>query len=66
MQTQEMSQSASGNMRRQIADGGRIIIPVGDEQDSQRMCCFTRRGDELVKEDLGGFVFVPLVGDDGW
>ena len=51
---------------RQIADGGRIIIPVGDAQDSQRMCRFTRRGDDLLREDLGGFVFVPLVGDDGW
>jgi protein-L-isoaspartate(D-aspartate) O-methyltransferase len=51
---------------RQIADGGRIIIPVGDATNSQRMCRFTRRDDELLKEDLGGFLFVPLIGDDGW
>jgi protein-L-isoaspartate(D-aspartate) O-methyltransferase len=51
---------------RQLADGGRIIIPVGDARNSQRMCRFTRHGDELLKEDLGGFLFVPLIGDDGW
>lgn len=50
----------------QIANGGRIIIPVGDARSSQRMCRLTRRDDELLTEDLGGFLFVPLIGDDGW
>ncbi len=50
----------------QIAEGGRIVIPLGHERGSQRMVRFTRRGSRLVSEDLGGFNFVPLVGQYGW
>lgn len=51
---------------RQLADGGRIVIPLGEAPTRQRMKRFTRRGGELAVEDLGGFVFVPLIGRDGW
>jgi len=50
----------------QIADGGRIVIPVGHAESHQRMCRFTRRGEDQFVEDLGGFTFVPLVGQRGW
>lgn len=50
----------------QIADGGRIVIPIGSSESLQRMCRFTRRVDELLLEDLGDFAFVPLIGSQGW
>jgi protein-L-isoaspartate(D-aspartate) O-methyltransferase len=50
----------------QIAEGGRIVIPIGDVRHSQTMFRFTRRGDRLEKQNLGQFMFVPLVGKGGW
>lgn len=52
--------------RDQIADGGRIVIPIGSTETNQRMCRFTRHGSELMVEDLGSFTFVPLIGQQGW
>ncbi|GIW80107.1 MAG: hypothetical protein KatS3mg105_1914 [Gemmatales bacterium] len=50
----------------QLASGGRIIIPIGSHYD-QSLYRFTRRnGKELFVEDLGGFLFVPLIGEKGW
>lgn len=45
----------------QLADGGRLIIPVGPDQASQQLLCIRRSGDEIVEEDLGPVAFVPLV-----
>lgn len=47
---------------RQLADGGRIVIPIGEQRGSQTMFCFTRRGDQWESQSLGGFAFVPLIG----
>ena len=44
----------------QLADGGRIIIPLGES--TQQLVRFTRHGDRLEAEGLGGFNFVPLIG----
>lgn len=49
----------------QLADGGRLVIPVGDEF-SQELLRITRRGDTTVTERLGGCRFVKLIGKDGW
>ena len=49
----------------QLADGGILIIPVGD-RDSQRMIRIRKAGDKLVKEDFANFAFVPLLGEQGW
>jgi protein-L-isoaspartate(D-aspartate) O-methyltransferase len=48
----------------QLADGGRIVIPLGTEYD-QVLTRFTRRGDHLEREPLGHFTFVPLIGEYG-
>ena len=49
----------------QLAEGGRLVIPVGGE-GGQVLYAFTRRPDGDVSiEDLGGFVFVPLIGRHG-
>jgi protein-L-isoaspartate(D-aspartate) O-methyltransferase len=48
----------------QLAEGGRLIIPVGPAA-SQEMLRITRRGEDFLREDLGSFGFVPLVGGVG-
>lgn len=50
----------------QLAEGGRLVIPIGRVPRSQEMYRFTKRGGELGIEDLGGFAFVPLIGKLGW
>lgn len=49
----------------QLADGGRLIVPVGG-RDEQRLLCVTRRGDAVEATDLGAVRFVPLIGAAGW
>jgi protein-L-isoaspartate(D-aspartate) O-methyltransferase len=47
----------------QLAEGGRLLIPVG-HHSRQQMIRITRRGDTFSREDLGTFGFVPLVGSE--
>ena len=51
--------------REQLADGGRIVIPIGG-RTSQSLTRFTRHGNRMTREHLGGFAFVPLIGECGW
>ena len=50
----------------QLSEGGRIVIPIGRTRTSQTLCRYTRRGEDIVVEDLGPFAFVPLIGKHGW
>lgn len=45
----------------QLADGGRLIIPVGPPAAQQMLRVF-RRGNDFTRDNLGSFGFVPLVG----
>jgi protein-L-isoaspartate(D-aspartate) O-methyltransferase len=49
----------------QLATGGRLVIPVGDEsvQDLFRV---TKTGEGVKRENLGGCRFVKLIGKYGW
>jgi protein-L-isoaspartate(D-aspartate) O-methyltransferase len=49
----------------QLADGGRLVIPVGSHH-GQQMQRITRRGGQFLTEDLGAYAFVPLIGEHGW
>ncbi|MGB2964623.1 MAG: protein-L-isoaspartate(D-aspartate) O-methyltransferase [Anaerolineales bacterium] len=49
----------------QLADGGRLIMPVGG-RIGQVLHLYQRRGEEITKEDLAPVAFVPLIGDHGW
>lgn len=49
----------------QLADGGRLVIPVGD-LDIQTMVVLTRHGTHLDRREIRGFKFVPLIGKMGW
>ena len=49
----------------QLVDGGKMLVPVGGRfyQDLIRV---ERKGKQLLKENLGGCVFVPLIGEHGY
>jgi protein-L-isoaspartate(D-aspartate) O-methyltransferase len=49
----------------QLADGGRILIPLGSREE-QVLTVGTRRGDALVRRDIAPVRFVPLLGTYGW
>jgi protein-L-isoaspartate(D-aspartate) O-methyltransferase len=52
-------------LREQLADGGRLVIPVGP-RDHQILRLVVRRGDEWHDQPQGAVVFVPLVGEGGF
>ena len=52
-------------LKSQLADGGRLVIPVGPPAH-QRLLTIERRGDEYTQTQGEGCVFVPLVGRHGW
>ncbi|MDE3152904.1 MAG: protein-L-isoaspartate(D-aspartate) O-methyltransferase [Gemmatimonadota bacterium] len=49
----------------QLADGGRLLVPVGG-RDAQALVLVTRRGDGYDREELDAVRFVPLLGRHGW
>ena len=51
----------------QLADGGRLVMPVGDPGWVQELIKVTKGpGGKLTHENLGGVRFVPLIGAEGW
>ncbi len=52
-------------LKRQLADGGRLVIPVGG-RDAQHLLRVERHGDSFVETDLGECRFVPLLGTQGF
>jgi protein-L-isoaspartate(D-aspartate) O-methyltransferase len=47
----------------QLADGGRLIVPVGRSSRDQMLLRLRRRGDRIDWDELGAVRFVPLVAD---
>ena len=52
-------------LKEQMADNGRMIIPVGDRY-TQELMKITRKGDNFEQAGLGGCRFVNLIGLHGW
>jgi protein-L-isoaspartate(D-aspartate) O-methyltransferase len=52
-------------LRWQLADGGRLIAPVGPRW-TQQLVRIRRTGDRFDTEMLLGVAFVPLIGEHGW
>lgn len=49
----------------QLADPGRLVIPVGD-QDTQNLQLVTKSAGHTVIEHLASVRFVDLIGEHGW
>jgi protein-L-isoaspartate(D-aspartate) O-methyltransferase len=52
-------------LREQLADGGRLVIPVGPRSE-QQLLLVQRSGDEWREYPDGPVVFVPLIGEAGF
>lgn len=51
----------------QLAEGGRLVMPVGDPGGVQELVKATKGpGGRLINENLGAVRFVPLIGEEGW
>jgi protein-L-isoaspartate(D-aspartate) O-methyltransferase len=54
-------------LKEQLAIGGRLVIPVGEQERHQTLLKVTRKGEaDYEEEDLGAVAFVPLIGEQGW
>jgi erythromycin esterase-like protein len=54
-------------LKDQLEIGGRLVMPVGEVQSGQRLVKVTRKNaTHFEEEDLGGVMFVPLIGEHGW
>lgn len=54
-------------LQEQLEIGGRLIMPVGHKGEYQRLVRITRlSASRYEEEDLGGVLFVPLIGAQGW
>ncbi len=49
----------------QLAEGGRLLIPLGD-RDEQVLYLCTKRGDEMERREIAPVRFVPLLGKHSW
>lgn len=50
----------------QLQAGGRLVIPVGDSRESQRLVRVIKTDKGYAHEDHGPCAFVPLIGHYGW
>jgi len=50
----------------QLKIGGRLVLPVGDSRESQRLVRVIKTATGYKQEDHGACAFVPLIGQHGW
>ena len=50
----------------QLADPGRMLIPVGESKRNQTLILIEKRDGEVIRTDKGSVAFVDLVGNHGW
>jgi protein-L-isoaspartate(D-aspartate) O-methyltransferase len=50
----------------QLKVGGRLVVPVGDTREAQRLIRVIKTEKGRKEEDHGGCAFVPLIGQHGW
>ncbi len=49
----------------QLAEGGRLLIPIGDREE-QRLMMAQRKNGVIEQRDIAPVRFVPLLGTHGW
>jgi protein-L-isoaspartate(D-aspartate) O-methyltransferase len=57
--------SIPDSLKEQLADGGRLVIPVGPP-GFQHLTIVDRRGTRFDQHERDACVFVPLIGRHGW
>lgn len=50
----------------QLKMGGRLVVPVGESREAQRLIRVIKTESGYRDEDHGGCAFVPLIGQHGW
>jgi len=50
----------------QLKVGGRLVLPVGESRDAQRLMRVVKTEQGRKVEDHGACAFVPLIGQHGW
>jgi protein-L-isoaspartate(D-aspartate) O-methyltransferase len=50
----------------QLKISGRLVIPIGEDQKTQKLIRVTRTKNNFQTEDFGACAFVPLIGEHGW
>lgn len=50
----------------QLKIGGRLVVPVGETREAQRLVRVIRTEEGCEREDHGPCAFVPLIGRYGW
>ncbi len=50
----------------QLKIGGRLVVPVGDSREAQRLIRVIKKEKGPTTEDHGACAFVPLIGQHGW
>jgi protein-L-isoaspartate(D-aspartate) O-methyltransferase len=55
-----------GPLVAQLKIGGRLVLPVGETRESQRLVRVIKAENTNKQEDHGACAFVPLIGQHGW
>lgn len=50
----------------QLKIGGKLVMPLGEEQGRQNLVRITRTERDFRTENFGPCAFVPLIGEHGW
>lgn len=58
--------SIPGNLKKQLAVNGKMIIPIGNKQTQIMKIVKKVSHDHFITEDVPYFAFVPLIGKEGW
>jgi protein-L-isoaspartate(D-aspartate) O-methyltransferase len=52
----------SNFLKEQLKEGGKIVAPVGEENEMQILTVFEKKKGEITKEGISGCFFVPMTG----
>ncbi|MCW2989131.1 MAG: hypothetical protein JWM24_2069 [Solirubrobacterales bacterium] len=50
----------------QLADSGRLVIPIASDDETDLLTLLRRRGDKVETEAISPARFVPLIGEEGF